>query len=161
MWITPVTADKTGSNLVSFFCFFCFNSKPILSSSTFRSFYAATFRLARVLTVVRRVFPFKIRQTRQSFFLNCSPGAAFPCASVRAIGVLGKLILQVTDSFLLRQNSGLQILNFLQQPLQQLRLHVRRVQRKGRKEWKKDSDRHEAREDKDGKWVKDGEQLEK
>lgn len=42
---------------------------------------------------------------------------------------------------------------------------MRRVQRKGRKEWgkkkKKDSDRHKEREDKDGKWVKGGQQLEK
>lgn len=58
-------------------------------------------------------FSFKIRQTRQSLF-NCSPGGAFPRALVCAIGVLGKLILQVTDSFLLRQNRGLQILNFFQ-----------------------------------------------
>lgn len=43
-----------------------------------------------------------------------------------AISVLRKLILQLTDSLLLRQNCGLQILKLLQQPLKQLRLDPRR-----------------------------------
>lgn len=54
----------------------------------------------------------------------------FTCTSVSAIGVLGKLILQVTDSLLLRQNCGLQILNLLQQPLKQLRLDRRRGEKR-------------------------------
>lgn len=53
------------------------------------------------------------------------------CASGGAIGVLGKLILQVTDSLLLRQNHGLQILNLLQQPLKQLRLGEGEEERSG------------------------------
>jgi len=61
----------------------------------------------------------------------------FLSTSGSAIGILGKLILQVTDSLLLRQNSGLQILNLLQQPLKKLRLNRRRgegKQRGGKKE---------------------------
>ena len=69
----------------------------------------------------------------------------FFSSSGSAIGVLGKLILQVTDSLLLRQNCGLQIVNLLQQPLKQLRLDRKRVerrkQRKQKKKGKHDSDR--------------------
>lgn len=70
----------------------------------------------------------------------------FTCTSGSAIGVLGKLILQVTDSLLLRQHCGLQILNLFQQPLKQLRLDRRRgetsVEKEKREtERKKDCDK--------------------
>lgn len=58
--------------------------------------------------------------------IQTSPSESVSCTSVGAICVLGKLILQVTDSFFLRQNCGLQILKLLQQPLKQLRLDGRR-----------------------------------
>lgn len=60
-----------------------------------------------------------------------SSEGVFTCTSGSSIGVLGKLILQVTDSLLLRQNCGLQILNLLQQPLKQLRLDRRGGERSG------------------------------
>lgn len=70
----------------------------------------------------------------------------FTCTSGSAIGVLGKLILQVADSLLLRQHCGLQVLNLFQQPLKQLRLDRRRgetsVQKDKREtERKKDCDK--------------------
>lgn len=86
-------------------------------------------------------------------------------ASVSAIGVLGKLILQVTDSLLLRQNCGLQILNLLQQPLQQLRLDRRRVEERKQgeqkeKEKKTVTGKGEIKgKEKEEKQVKDSEHL--
>lgn len=76
------------------------------------------------------------------------------CTSGSAIGVLGKLILQVADSLLLRQNCGLQILNLLQQPLKQLRLERRRGEKRGEireteEERNKDSDREGKIKDKE------------
>lgn len=63
-----------------------------------------------------------------------SSEGVFTRTSGSAIGVLGKLILQVTDSLLLRQNGGLQILNLLQKPLKQLRLDTRRGGKRGTEE---------------------------
>lgn len=69
------------------------------------------------------------------------PRSRAPCASVSAVGVLGKLILQVTDSLLLWQNCGLQVLNLLQQPLEQLRLEGGTEERGERETEQNDSDR--------------------
>lgn len=51
-----------------------------------------------------------------------------------AISVLRELILQVTDSLLLRENCGLQILDLLNKLLQQLWLEFERYEEKAGKE---------------------------
>lgn len=90
-------------------------------------------------------------QERHFYELQTSSSeGVFTCTSGSAIGIQGKLILQVTDSLLLRQNCGLQILNLLQQPLKQLRLDTRTGE-KNREEGGKGEQRKKGKKDRDRK----------
>lgn len=107
----------------------------LFNLSTLILFHNGTFN--KGATLIDHLGEWFLVNARKMCFYNNTDSDILTSSSVSAVGVLGKLILQVTDSLLLRQNGGLQILNLLQQPLKQLRLDRRRGERRTKRTRKK------------------------